>query len=56
LPEYDAKTRKIIEQMQLDEANHADQAMQQGAAELPAPVKFFMKKASKLMTASVYYL
>jgi len=56
LPESDTKTRKIIEQMQQDEANHANQAMQQGAAELPAPVKFLMKKASKLMTASAYYL
>lgn len=56
LPESDQKTRKIIEQMQLDEAKHAKEAKQLGAAELPAPAKFFMKQASKLMTASTYYL
>ncbi len=56
LPEFDQKTRKIIEQMQLDEAKHAKEAKQLGAAELPAPAKFLMKQVSKLMTASAYYL
>lgn len=56
LPESDLKTRKIIEQMQRDEAKHADEAKQLGAAELPTPVKFLMKKISKLMTTSSYYL
>lgn len=55
LPESDKKTRKIIEQMQIDEAAHAKQAMQHGAAELPAPARFLMKKVSKLMTTSAYY-
>lgn len=56
LPQTDQKTRKIIEQMQEDEAKHANEAKQNGAAELPAPVKFLMKQASKLMTSSSYYL
>jgi len=56
LPESDQKTRKIIEQMQCDEAKHANEAKQLGAAELPTPVKFLMKKLSKLMTTSSYYL
>lgn len=56
LPESDQKTRKIIEQMQQDEAKHANEAKQHGAAELPAPAKFFMKKMSRLMTSSTYYL
>ena len=56
LPESDQKTRKIIEQMQEDEAKHANVAIQQGAAELPAPAKFVMSKVSKLMTTSAYYL
>ncbi|MGZ8258261.1 MAG: 2-polyprenyl-3-methyl-6-methoxy-1,4-benzoquinone monooxygenase [Methylotenera sp.] len=56
LPESDKKTRKIIKQMQLDEAKHANLAKQHGAAELPAPAKFLMKKVSKLMTTSAYYL
>lgn len=56
LPESDLKTRKIIVQMQHDEAKHADEANQLGAAELPTPVKFLMRKMSKLMTTSSYYL
>ena len=56
LPETDKKTRKIIEQMQLDEAKHANVAKQLGATELAAPAKFLMKQGSKLMTTSAYYL
>lgn len=56
LPTADIKTRKIVEQMQRDEAKHASEAKQHGAAELPAPVKFLMKKMSKLMTRTSYYL
>jgi ubiquinone biosynthesis monooxygenase Coq7 len=56
LPQSDQKTRRIIQQMQLDEAKHASEAKQYGAAELPAPAKFLMKKVSKLMTTSSYYL
>jgi ubiquinone biosynthesis monooxygenase Coq7 len=56
LPQSDQKTRKIIEQMQQDEAKHAQEAKRHGAVELPAPVKFLMKQVSKLMTTSTYYL
>ena len=56
LAQSDQKTRRIIEQMQQDEAKHANEAKQQGAAELPAPVKFLMRQVSKLMTTSSYYL
>ncbi|MEO7344015.1 MAG: 2-polyprenyl-3-methyl-6-methoxy-1,4-benzoquinone monooxygenase [Methylotenera sp.] len=56
LPESDHKTRKIIEQMQLDEAKHAKEAKQLGAADLPVPAKFLMQKISKLMTTTSYYL
>jgi ubiquinone biosynthesis monooxygenase Coq7 len=56
LPEQDAKSRAILEQMRADEAAHADQAVNQGAAELPKPVKSAMRQASKLMTKTSYYL
>lgn len=56
LPEADQKTRNIIEQMQIDEAKHADQAIQYGAAELPEMAKFLMQKVSKLMTMAAYRL
>lgn len=56
LPSTDLKTRKIIEQMQQDEAQHAQDAKQQGAAELPLPAKLLMRNMSKLMTNTSYYL
>jgi ubiquinone biosynthesis monooxygenase Coq7 len=55
LPLADEKTRKIIAQMQLDEAQHEDQALAHGAAELPAPAKFLMRRVSKLMTTVAYH-
>jgi ubiquinone biosynthesis monooxygenase Coq7 len=55
LPEADEKSRKIIEQMRVDEAKHANDAKLHGAAQLPAPVKFGMKLMSKFMTASTYH-
>jgi len=55
LPEADEKSRKIIKQMQVDEAKHANDAKQHGAADLPLPVKFCMKQMSKLMTTSTYH-
>ncbi len=56
LPETDLKTRSIITQMQQDEAEHATLAKQHGAADLPAPIQFLMKKSSKLMTTVAYYV
>jgi ubiquinone biosynthesis monooxygenase Coq7 len=56
LPIADEKSRKIIEQMQTDEAKHANDAKQQGAAALPLPVKFCMKKMSELMTSTTYHI
>lgn len=55
LPEADEKSRKIVEQMRIDEAKHANDAKQLGAAQLPAPVKFCMKQMSKVMTTSTYH-
>ena len=52
----DIKTRTIINQMQQDEAQHADDAKQLGGADLPAPVKLGMKLVSKIMTTTAYYV
>lgn len=54
LPEHDNKSRAILEQMKVDEIEHAHMAHDFGAAELPTPVKALMKLTSKIMTASVY--
>ena len=56
LSSEDYKTRKILEQMHADETAHALEAKQLGAAELPKPVKAGMKFASKIMTATAYYI
>ncbi|AXK38183.1 2-polyprenyl-3-methyl-6-methoxy-1,4-benzoquinone monooxygenase [Crenobacter cavernae] len=54
LPEDDAKSRAIVEQMRDDEAEHAKMAHQYGAAPLPPPVKGLMKLTSKIMTTTSY--
>jgi len=50
LPAEDARSRGIVEQMKIDEGQHAALAESLGAAELPAPVKGMMRLTSKIMT------
>lgn len=54
LPEQDAKSRAIVEQMKEDEAHHATIALQHGGAALPKPVKKMMGLTSKIMTGLAY--
>ena len=54
LPAQDHKSRAIVEQMKIDEIEHADTAVGLGAHELPAPIKGAMKLASKVMTTLTY--
>lgn len=56
LPTHDQKSRAIVSQMQEDEASHAQQAINHGAAELPLPVKAGMRVLSKIMTITTYHL
>jgi len=49
LPEADAKSRAVVEQMKLDEARHAQTAVDHGGAPLPAPVKMAMRFAAEVM-------
>lgn len=50
LPAADLASRAIVEQMKIDEAEHALQAEQAGALALPAPVRGIMRAAAKVMT------
>ncbi|RMH62445.1 MAG: 2-polyprenyl-3-methyl-6-methoxy-1,4-benzoquinone monooxygenase, partial [Zetaproteobacteria bacterium] len=50
LPAQDQRSRRIVEQMKIDEQGHADLAESLGAAELPAPIKTLMQLTSKVMT------
>jgi len=56
LPEQDAKSRAVVEQMKTDEIKHAETALAHGGAELPMPVKVAMKLSSKVLTRTAYYL
>jgi ubiquinone biosynthesis monooxygenase Coq7 len=54
LPTGDTASRAIVDVMQADEARHADQAQAAGAQTLPAPVRWAMRAAAKLMTATAH--
>ncbi|MGC2459194.1 MAG: 2-polyprenyl-3-methyl-6-methoxy-1,4-benzoquinone monooxygenase [Gallionellaceae bacterium] len=56
LPQQDAKSRAVVQQMYADETRHADMAAQLGGAELPLPVKLAMKASSKVMTRTAYWV
>lgn len=56
LPEQDAKSRAVVEQMLIDEAQHAHMALEAGGIEFPSPVKSGMSLVSQVMTKSSYYL
>lgn len=56
LSPQDQKSRVVLEQMKSDEISHARMAVEQGARELPLPVKMAMKLLSKVMTKTAYYI
>jgi ubiquinone biosynthesis monooxygenase Coq7 len=56
LPPQDEKSRAILEQMKIDEIQHANTALEQGGAPLPLPVKAAMKLSSKIMTKTAYWV
>ncbi|HQT30043.1 MAG TPA: 2-polyprenyl-3-methyl-6-methoxy-1,4-benzoquinone monooxygenase [Thiobacillus sp.] len=49
LPDVDAKSRTVVEQMKADEARHAQTAVNHGGAPLPPPVKWAMQVAASVM-------
>jgi len=54
LSPQDARTRAIVERMRREEAAHRATALALGAAEMPAPARFAMRAAAKLMTTLAY--
>ncbi len=56
LPENDAKSRAIVEQMRDEEERHGANAREAGAAELPAPVRGLMRLTAKVMTNTAYWI
>lgn len=56
LPDQDEKSKVILEQMKIDESEHATMATEAGGATLPLPVRLGMKLMSKVMTKTTYHL
>jgi ubiquinone biosynthesis monooxygenase Coq7 len=56
LPEGDERSRRIVIQMQDDEARHGSDARNAGGRELPRPVRELMRRAARVMTRTAYHL
>lgn len=56
LPPTDHRSRAIVQQMKIDEARHAQEAQEAGAAELPVAVRRGMRFLSKVMTRTAHHL
>ena len=56
LPASDAASRAIVAQMKDDEARHADQALAAGAQAMPAPARWAMKAAARVMTSTAHHI
>jgi 3-demethoxyubiquinol 3-hydroxylase len=56
LPEDDARSRAIVEEMRRDEERHGRNANALGAAPLPAPIQDTMRAVAKIMTRSAYWI
>jgi ubiquinone biosynthesis monooxygenase Coq7 len=56
LPVADRSSRAIVAQMRADEARHGAVAEEAGAAALPAPVRWAMRAAGRVMTTTAHYV
>jgi 3-demethoxyubiquinol 3-hydroxylase len=56
LPAQDHASRAIVEQMKADESRHADEALAAGADALPAPARWVMQAAARVMTTTAHHL
>ena len=56
LPSQDQRSFKILQQMNIDELQHRDTALEAGGVDLPLPVRISMTAISKLMTKTSYFI
>ena len=54
LPDKDARSRAIVEQMREEEERHGADAAAAGAAPLPEPIKGLMRLTARIMTRTAY--
>lgn len=52
----DERSRAIVEQMQIDEGEHATAALKAGGNDLPEPIRKGMEVMSKIMTRTAYWV
>ncbi len=56
LPAGDGRSRAIVRQMDIDERQHATNAVDMGGVELPGPVRQAMRCMGRVMTSTSYWL
>jgi 3-demethoxyubiquinol 3-hydroxylase len=56
LPKSEQQCKAVLEQMKIDELEHATAAVEAGGATLPPPIKIAMKLTAKIMTKTAYYI
>jgi len=56
LPVEDARSRAIVKRMRDEEAQHGENAVEAGAADLPGPIKTLMRITAKVMTKTAYWV
>ncbi len=54
LPAADRASRAVVAAMKVDEARHADDALDAGARTLPAPARWAMRLAARVMTTTAH--
>lgn len=56
LPLKDTASRAVVRQMKTDEARHGAMARDAGASDLPAPVRWVMRRVAQVMTFTAHRL
>lgn len=56
LPENDSVSRAIVGRMRQDEARHGEAARALGAMAMPRPIRWAMRTAARVMTATAYWI
>lgn len=56
LPPSDSRSRAIVKQMDIDERQHATNAVDMGGVELPEPVRRAMHATGRIMTSTSYWV
>ena len=56
LPVADGDSRAVVAQMKDDEARHAEDALAAGGAQMPAPLRWLMRSAARVMTRTAHVI